>query len=91
VLEVSGIMALTDFFVLVTGSNPRHIKALASELSKIIKRKFQTVPSIEGTDTGWWVLLDAGPVVIHLFEERARKFYELDELWADAKAIDWKP
>lgn len=83
-------MPLTDYFLLVTGINPRHIKGMSHELYKEIKDRTGDIPSIEGAGTGWWVLMDVGPVVIHLFQEQARAFYELDELWADAPEIDWK-
>ncbi|MBU0754156.1 MAG: ribosome silencing factor [Planctomycetes bacterium] len=90
IIEVAEIMPLMDYFVLITGMNPRHIKGMTQELSKVIKDFYKEKPSVEGADAGWWVLLDAGSVVIHLFEEKARAFYEMDELWADAREVDWK-
>jgi len=89
VLEVGEILPITEFFVLVTGTGPRHIKALTEELIKEFKDKKLGVPSVEGSEIGWWVLLDAGGVIVHLFQEKAREFYELDDLWADARPLDW--
>jgi ribosome-associated protein len=83
-------MPITDYFVLVTGTNPRHVKAMTEEIRKTIKDEHQLIASIEGADVGWWVLLDIGPVVVHLFQETARSYYELDELWADADKVEWK-
>ena len=85
------IIPITDFFVLVTCSNRRHVEALGDEILKVLKKECSGNTSIEGRGKGWWVLLDAGAVVVHLFEERARQFYDLDNLWADARIIDWKP
>lgn len=90
VLEVGEILPITEFFVLVTGTSPRHVKALTQDLTKKFKENKFGVPSVEGSDVGWWVLLDGGGVIVHLFEEKAREFYELDSLWADARNIDWK-
>ena len=90
VIEVGEIIPITDFFVLITCSNRRHVDALSQEIMKAMKEKMSGNPRVEGRGAGWWVLLDAGIVVVHLFEERARDFYDLDNLWADAREIDWK-
>ena len=90
VLEVGEILPITEFFVLVTGTSPRHVRALTEELTKKFKENKLGVPSVEGSDIGWWVLLDAGGVIVHVFEEKAREFYELDSLWADARVVEWQ-
>jgi ribosome-associated protein len=90
VIEVGEVIPITDFFVLVTCSNRRHVDTLSQEVLKALKEKISGNPRVEGRGAGWWVLLDAGIVVVHLFEERARDFYDLDNLWADAREIDWK-
>ncbi len=68
----------------------RHILALCDEILKTIKKEKIGDTHVEGRGTGWWVLLDADTVVVHLFEERSREFYDLDNLWADARIVDWK-
>jgi ribosome-associated protein len=90
VLEVGEILPITEFFVLVTGTSPRHVRALTEEMTKKFKEKKLGVPTVEGSEIGWWVLLDAGGVVVHVFEEKAREFYELDSLWADARSVAWQ-
>ena len=89
-LDVGKIIPITDFFILITCSSRRHVKALSQEIIKVLKKKKVTVPGIEGSNYGWWMLIDAGSVVVHLFEEEARKFYDLDHLWADAEIMDWQ-
>lgn len=84
------ILPITEFFVLVTGTSPRHVRALTEEMTKKFKEKKLGVPTVEGSEIGWWVLLDAGGVVVHVFEEKAREFYELDSLWADARSVAWQ-
>ena len=90
VLEVGTYLPITDFFVFVTCTNRRHLLALSEELLKVLKQELPGGIRTEGVEAGWWALLDAGPVVIHLFEERARRYYDLDQLWADAGEIDWR-
>lgn len=90
VLEVGSYLPITDFFVFITCTNRRHLLALSEELLKFLKETWPEGIRAEGVEAGWWVLLDAGPVVIHLFEERARRYYDLDQLWADAGEVDWR-
>jgi ribosome-associated protein len=87
---VGEIIPITDFFVLVTCSSGRHVRALVEEIQKALKEQQIHVPRVEGSGGGWWVLLDAGAVVVHLFEEEARRFYDLDHLWADAALVEWE-
>lgn len=70
----------TRFFVLANGTNPKHVRALAEELLEKYEKK---VDHKEGLDTGSWIVLDYGEVMVHLFNEDVRKFYDLDDLWID--------
>ncbi|MFH1998116.1 MAG: ribosome silencing factor [Planctomycetota bacterium] len=90
VIEIGELMPLADYFVLITCTGHRHVIAIAHEITKYLKEKKMPAPSVEGGDKGWWYLLDLGAVIIHLFEEKARSYYDFDSLWADAGAIDWE-
>jgi ribosome-associated protein len=87
VLDVSEGLSITDFFVLVTAQNRRQAQAICAAIDKEMKHAGVPKARIEGYSAGWWVLLDFDEVVIHIFQSDARAFYNLDELWADAKDL----
>jgi ribosome-associated protein len=84
VLDMRKLMYLTDYFILATGRNVRHTQALANELLRTIGGRKKRARSVEGLPEGHWVLFDVGDVVVHLFDEETRAFYDLEHLWADA-------
>ncbi|MGI6327163.1 MAG: ribosome silencing factor [Saccharofermentanales bacterium] len=82
VINVEGKTILTDRFVLATGNSVTHVKSLSSEVEKNMKDNYHRVPDhIEGYDTGRWILMDYGDVVVHLFHGEERSFYSLEKLW----------
>jgi ribosome-associated protein len=83
-LDVRGMTSYADWFVLGSGESERQVGATAEHLrEKLREEGYQTIGS-EGFETGHWVLLDYGEVVVHLFSTEVRAFYDLDGLWADA-------
>jgi len=83
-LDVRGMTSYADWFVLGSGESERQVGATAEYLrEKLREEGFRTIGS-EGFETGHWVLLDYGEVVVHLFSTEVRAFYDLDGLWADA-------
>lgn len=80
VLDMRDHTIATRFFVLANGTNPKHVRALAEEL---LGKYEKDVAHKEGLDTGSWIVLDYGEVMVHLFDEDVRKFYDLDDLWMD--------
>jgi ribosome-associated protein len=88
ILDMRTLVDYTDVFVLLTGRNRRHVAALAEEIRQHAKKQLQ-VPcnGIEGLSASRWVLLDFGTVVVHLFDEPLRAFYNLDGLWGDAPRL----
>jgi ribosome-associated protein len=89
ILDVGDITLIADFFVIASGSNTRHVQALADRVvySEEIARKPMHV---EGYGLGYWVLLDYGDVVVHVFREEERDFYGLERLWGDAPRVDFE-
>lgn len=78
--------AITDFFVICTGTSDRHVKALAESVEEDIRKQINEKPYIrEGVQAGEWVLLDYVNVVVHIFLQEKREFYNIEGLWADAK------
>ncbi len=88
VLETDGVTSLCDYFVLCSGSSAPQLKALGDAAEKAMKDNDIQPHHIEGHRGGTWILQDYGDVVVHLFSEEAREFYDLDRLWQDAKTVD---
>lgn len=78
--------AVTDYFVIATGTSDRHVTSLADSVLMMMKKEAEEIPiSKEGMQTGEWVLIDYGSVVIHIFQRDKRDFYRLESLWGDAE------
>jgi ribosome-associated protein len=89
VLELEqGTGAFTDYFVVCSGTNPRQIQTIADEVEVRLERTGMRVTHIEGYKQAEWILLDYVDFVVHVFSEKARKFYDLERLWKSAKRID---
>jgi ribosome-associated protein len=88
VLDVTGRTSICDALVLVTGSHARHVNALAEGVVKAWKTSREAPPiGVEGTESGRWVLIDLGDVIVHIFDGPMRGYYDLDGLWMDARAV----
>jgi ribosome-associated protein len=89
VLDMRPITPLYDYFVIVTGQSRRQIHTIAEEVDAALRALGDRRLSIEGYETSKWVVQDYGDVVVHVFDAEARAYYALEELWADAKSVDW--
>jgi ribosome-associated protein len=88
ILEMEkGSGAFTDYFVLCSGTNPRQVQAIADEVELRLKRAGIRPNQIEGYNQAEWVLIDYVDFVVHVFSEKARKFYDLERLWKSAKHL----
>ena len=83
-LDVSTVIVLTDVFVIATGTSSRHVRSLAEEIEAQLSRLDRRPLRREGMEDGSWVLLDFGDIVVHLFDEETRAYYDLERLWSDA-------
>lgn len=89
VLETGELTTLADYFVLCSATSSTQIRALADACEKAMKEATGEDPHhVEGHRGGTWVLLDFSAVVVHIFNEEAREFYDLERLWSDAKPVD---
>ena len=89
ILEMEkGSGAFTDYFVLCSGTNPRQVQAIADEVELRLKATDIRPAHIEGYKQAEWVLLDYVDFVVHVFSEKARKFYDLERLWKTAKRLE---
>ena len=92
VLEVGDIIAITDVFVITSGSNTRQVRTICDEIEAVLKREADVKPrNIEGLDDASWVLLDYADLVVHVFLQETRDYYALERLWTDAPRIAWEP
>ena len=89
VLKVEGITSITDYYVIATAKNTSHAKALCDEIDEKMKKEGIAPRSIEGYQSAMWILLDFENVIVHLFYEETRRFYNLEHLWADAERISF--
>ena len=88
-LDLTGQTALFDYFVIVTGSSRRQLVAISTEIDRMMKSQFgEHKLSISGYEQSHWIVLDYGSIVIHLFDEETRQFYDLESLWGDAQPVD---
>ncbi len=84
-LDLQGISSATDFFLLATGTSDVHVKAIADQILDELREEGVRPNHVEGLQGGQWVLLDYIDLVIHVFHYTKRQFYQLEELWGDAK------
>ena len=87
-LETGALTTLADYFVICSATSTTQIKALADECEKALKEQGEPPHHVEGHRGGTWVLLDFSAVVVHIFNEEAREFYDLERLWSDAAPVD---
>ena len=87
VLDLQGLTSIADAFIICSGRSNRQVNAIADSIVARLKKHKIKPLSVEGTREGHWVLLDYGHVVIHVFYEPVRQFFDLEGLWADAKRI----
>lgn len=87
ILELKGNCSLADYFIICSGTSERHVRAIAEHLELEMKKKGKRALGIEGLQQGRWVLLDFDTVIIHVFHEEERDFYDLEGLWMDCPRI----
>lgn len=87
-LDVRELSTLTDFLLLITGRSDRQVQAIAENIRTEFKHQHSVMPlAIEGMDKGSWVLLDYGDIMVHVFQQSVREFYDLEGLWSDAPEV----
>ena len=89
-LRINKISSLADYFLICTGTSNTHVKTLCDYAEYTLEELGEPMLGREGHRGNSWVLLDFGSIVVHVFTEEARKFYDLERLWADAEQVDLK-
>jgi len=88
VLDLRPLTSFADFFILCSGSNQRQIQAICDEVLKVMKLRGERPNSLEGYENAEWILVDFGDLLVHIFSEKSRTYYDLDRLWRDAAQVE---
>ncbi len=92
ILDLREITSFADYFVICSGSNQRQNQAIWDEVSQQMKKVAGEMPvSVEGYENAEWILGDYGDVIVHVFSEEKREYYQLERLWRDAKDVPIPP
>ena len=88
VLEVGELTSISDYFVIASGGSAAQVKAMADEVEEKLREAGFAPVHMEGYQVATWILLDYSDVVVHIFLEETREFYDIERLWTDAKKIE---
>ena len=88
VIDISGVTVIADYFIIASGSNPNQVQALVDNVEEQMYKAGYGDPRVEGYNTASWVLLDYNDVIVHVFSQDDRLFYDLERIWRDGKEID---
>ena len=88
VIDISGVTVIADYFIIASGSNPNQVQALVDNVEEQMYKAGYDDPRVEGYNTASWVLLDYNDVIVHIFSQDDRLFYDLERIWRDGKEID---
>lgn len=80
-IDLRGKSAIGDFMVIASGRSTRQVAAMAEKLTDRLKQEYGIISKVEGKDTGDWVLIDTGDVIVHIFRPEVRDFYQLEKMW----------
>ncbi len=87
-IDIRKIAAFAEFFLICSGTSTRQVQAIADEVIQRLREELEARPlHLEGYEAGTWVLLDYGDLIVHVFTEESREFYQLERLWRDAERI----
>lgn len=85
-INLRGKSEIGDYMVIASGRSTRQVAAMAEKLSERVKHEFGIVSKTEGKDTGDWVLIDTGDIIVHIFRPEVREFYQLEKMWQPGSA-----
>ena len=86
-LDVRGLTSIADTFIICSGRSNRQVSAIANHVERFLKGNGIRPLSVDGRKEGHWILMDYGDVIVHVFYEETRNFYDLEGLWVDAKRL----
>ncbi|MDA2955308.1 MAG: ribosome silencing factor [Actinomycetota bacterium] len=91
VLDVGEILAITDLFVVASAGNKRQVRTISDAITDAVRSETGRSPlSSEGVSEQQWILIDYGSVVVHIFDDETRRFYEIERLYQDVPSVRWR-
>ena len=88
VIDIEKVSTLADYFIIASGSNRNQVQAMADNVDEVLGRAGYNCKQMEGYQTANWILMDYGDIVIHIFDEENRLFYDLERIWRDGKSVE---
>lgn len=88
VLDLRSLASFTDYFLITSGSNARQVQAIADAVVDRLKKHGRRAARVEGYKSAEWVLVDYGDFIVHVFDDKARRFYDLERLWREATPVE---
>lgn len=90
VIDISKVSVLADYFIIASGSNRSQVQALSDNVAEVLGRAGVDAKQVEGYETANWILLDFNDVIVHVFDQENRLFYDLERIWRDGVCVDAK-
>ncbi len=90
VIDIEKVSTIADYFIIASGNNVNQVQAMVDNVEDSLGRAGYEPKSIEGYRGASWILMDYGDLVIHVFDEESRKFYDLERIWRDGSLVDYK-
>ena len=88
VIDISQVSVLADYFIIASGSNRSQVQALSDNVAEVLGRAGVDAKQVEGYETANWILLDFNDVIVHVFDQENRLFYDLERIWRDGKVVE---
>ena len=88
VIDIQDVSVIADYFIIASGANSNQVQALADSAQEALEKAGYTARQIEGYGSASWILLDFNDIIIHVFSEESRLFYDLERIWRDGKDLD---
>ena len=88
ILDISGVSVLADYFIIASGSNRNQVQAMADEAQEKLYKAGYEANQVEGYQTANWILMDYQDIIVHIFDEENRLFYDLERIWRDGSLVE---
>lgn len=88
VIDIHEVSVLADYFIISTASNPNQVQAMVDHVEETLEKAGHRIRHVEGDRGSSWILMDFGDVIVHIFDEENRLFYDLERIWRDGRAVD---
>lgn len=88
VIDINQVSVLADYFIIASGSNQNQVQAMVDNVEEMMTKAGYEPKQIEGTKNSSWILMDYGDLIIHVFDEENRLFYDLERIWRDGKVLE---